>query len=267
MKKRIVVFILMLTVLLAGGCAKKGAEAPKTPNQPAAKTVELNVAAAASLQDAAKELANMYTAKHSNVKIIYNLASSGTLQKQIEEGAPTDLFISAGAKQMDALAEKNLIVAETRKDVLGNQLVLIAGKDSTLKNFTGLSDPAVDKISIGTPETVPAGKYALDTLTSLKLYDQIKSKLVLAKDVRQVLTYVETGNVEAGLVYKSDTYKVKEIKIVATAPESSHKPIVYPMAVIKDSTKQTEAKAFADFLNSSEAAKVFNKYGFTPLNK
>jgi molybdate transport system substrate-binding protein len=165
---------------------------------------------------------------------------------------------------MDTLAEKNLIVSDSRKDLLSNQLVLIAGKNSTLKDLNGLVDPNIKKVSIGTPETVPAGKYAQEALTTLNLYDKIKSKLVLAKDVRQVLTYVQTGNVDAGLVYKSDTYNVTDVKIVATAPENSHKPIVYPMAIIKASKNQTEAKAFADYLSSSEAASIFSKYEFIP---
>ncbi len=266
MKKRIIVFILLLAVALAGGCAKKEADTTKEPATPA-KTVELNVAAAASLKDAATELQSMYTAKHPEVKITFNFAASGTLQKQIEEGAPTDLFISAGKKQMDALAEKDLLVADSRKDLLGNDLVLIAGKDSILKDLNGLTDPAIKKISIGTPETVPAGKYAQEALTSLNLYDQLQAKIVMAKDVRQVLTYVETGNVDAGLVYKSDTYGADKVKVVTVVPESSHKPIVYPMSIIKASKNQKEAQAFADFLASSEAAAVFSKYQFNPLVK
>ena len=266
MKKRIVVFILLLTVILAGGCTKKETQIPKTQT-PTTRTVNLTVAAAASLKDAANELGKMYVAKHPEVKITYNFAASGVLQKQIEEGAPADLFISAGKKQMDALAAKDLIVADSRKDLLGNDLVLIAGKSSTLKDFAGLTDPAIKKISIGTPQTVPAGQYAQDALTNLKLYDQIKPRLVLAQDVRQVLTYVQTENVDAGLVYKSDTYNVSNINIVATAPESSHKPIVYPMAVIKASKNQSAATTFADYLASSEAATVFSKYEFKTMQK
>ncbi len=230
MKRNIIAFILLLTVIIAGGCSKT----------PVADTVELNVAAAASLTDAAKKIESLYIAQNPNTKITFNFASSGTLQKQIEEGAPTDLFISAGVKQMDALAEKDLIVADSRKNLLGNELILIAEKNSALQDFAGLTDPAIKRISIGTPETVPAGKYAQEALTSLNLYDQIKPKLVPAKDVRQVLTYVESGNVDAGLVYKSDTYQAKDIRIVTAAPSDSHKPIVYPMAIIKASQNQAE---------------------------
>lgn len=260
MKKYFLVGVLLLAVLLAG-CTKKEAQTTTPP------TVQLNVAAAASLKDAANELEAIYSKKHPEVKIYYNLAASGTLQHQIEQGAPTDLFISAGVKQMDALAQENLIVADSRQNLLGNQLVLIAGKNSTLKDFNGLTDQTINKVSIGTPETVPAGKYAQDTLTSLKLYNQIQSKLVLAKDVRQVLTYVQTENVDAGLVYRSDTYNVNDIKIIATAPENSHKPIVYPMAIIKASKNQSAARDFANFLASPEAAQIFSKYQFEPLQK
>ena len=182
----------------------------------------------------------------------------------MKKGLRRPIYLSG--RNNGALAEKDLIVAESRKNLLGNELILIAEKDSTLKDFAGLTDPAVKRISIGTPETVPAGKYAQEALTSLNLYDQIQPKLVLAKDVRQVLTYVETGNVDAGLVYKSDTYQVK-ISGSYAAPENSHKPIVYPLAIIKASQHQTEAQAFADFLSGDEATAVFSKYGFVPLQK
>jgi molybdate transport system substrate-binding protein len=167
---------------------------------------------------------------------------------------------------MDALATKDLLLADSRKDLLGNDLVLIARNDSKLAGFDGLKDPAV-KLSIGTPETVPAGKYAQETLTSLKLWDSLQSRLVQANDVRQVLTYVETGNVDAGLVYRSDAMMGKDIKVVAAAPDDSHKPIVYPMAVLKGTKHQKEVEAFAAFLSGSQAAGVFEKYGFKVPSK
>lgn len=261
MKKVFVFLALMLFVVAAvAGCG--GA---KEQQKAKAEPVNLTVSAAASLKDAAEELKAIYEKQHADVTITYNLAASGTLQKQIEEGAPADLFISAGKSQMDALAEKGLIVDASRKDLLGNELVLIAGKDSKLAGFDGLADASVKKISIGTPETVPAGQYAKETLTSLNLWDQLQPKLVLAKDVRQVLTYVETGNVDAGLVYRTDAVTGKEIKIVAAAPAGSNKPIVYPMAVIKSTKHQKEAEQFAKFLQSDDAVKVFEKYGFKAL--
>ncbi|NLB19174.1 MAG: molybdate ABC transporter substrate-binding protein [Syntrophomonadaceae bacterium] len=258
MKSYIVLVVLFFAVLLIGGCSN-------TDTPSADENVQLTIAAAASLQNVANEIKTLYAAEHPNVNITYNFASSGTLQNQIEEGAPVDLFISAGVKQMDALAEKDLIVAESRQDLLANELILIAVKDSKLRDFASLTDSSVNRISIGTPETVPAGKYAQETLTSLELYDQLLPKIVFAKDVRQVLTYVQTGNVDAGLVYRSDVYQEDDIVVVTAASENSHKPIVYPMAVIKASQNQAEAQAFAEFLTGSEASAMFAEYGFKPV--
>lgn len=231
-----------------------------------AEQVGLLISAAASLQDVAEELKVIYEKQHTNVAITYNFASSGALQKQIEEGAPADLFISAGKSQMDALAEKGLLLENSRKDLLGNELVLIAGKDnSNITGFEDLTGAAVDKIAVGEPSSVPVGQYSKETLTAMNLWEQLEPKMVLAKDVRQVLTYVESGNVEAGLVYQTDAIISKDVKIVAAAPTGSSKPIVYPMAVIKDTKYQKEAGDFAEFLQSSEAGAAFEKYGFVVL--
>jgi molybdate transport system substrate-binding protein len=258
LKKFLLLGLMFVVMAVMAGCG--GGQ-----QQSGASPVDLTVAAAASLQDAAVELKDIYEQRHANVKITYNFASSGTLQKQIEEGAPADLFVSAGKSQMDALSAKELIVESTRKDLLGNELVLIAGQDSDLSGFEGLTDPGVVRIGIGEPETVPAGKYAKEALTYLDLWGKIETKLVLAKDVRQVLTYVETGNAEAGLVYRSDTIGSEKIKIVAAAPAGSHNPIVYPMAVVKSTKYQKEAEDLAGFLVSDEAARVFEKYGFKTI--
>lgn len=254
--------LMVFIVVAATGCGSGQEQA-----QSKAEPVELTILAAASLTDAAEELKDIYVAGRPEVKITYSFASSGTLQKQIEEGAPADLFISAGKSQMDALAEKDLIVAETRRDLLSNDLVLITQEDNTLAGFDELTGSGVEQMSIGTPETVPAGKYAKEALENLGLWDKIQSKLVPAKDVRQVLTYVETGNVDAGLVYGSDAIMGQGIKVVAVAPADSHAPIVYPMAVIKDSAHPDETNAFTEFLSGAEAAQIFDKYGFQSLSK
>lgn len=257
--KKIYVFLafLLFAVVALTGCGGSK-ELPKAETEP----VNLTVSAAASLKDAVGELKTIYEKQHTDVTITNNLAASGTLQKQIEEGAPADLFISAGKSQMDALSQKGLIIEESRKDLLGNEMVLIAGKDSKLTGFDGLTDPSIEKISIGTPETVPAGKYAQEALISLKLWDQLQSKIVQAKDVRQVLTYVETGNVDAGLVYRTDAIVGKDIKVISAAPEGSYKSIVYPIAIIKSTKYQKQTEEFVKFLQTDEAVKVFEKYGF-----
>jgi molybdate transport system substrate-binding protein len=210
----------------------------------------------------------MYGKKEPEVELQFNLGSSGMLQKQIEEGAPVDLFISAGKKQMDELAAKGLIIPETRSDLLGNELVLIVTKEKTnvIKTFADLADKA-NSISIGQPESVPAGKYGKETLTSLKLWDKVEKKIVFAKDVRQVLAYVDSGNVDAGLVYRSDTVALKSAHMAAVAPKGSHSPIVYPMAAVKSSKNLEVTKKFMDFLKTPEPAKVFANYKFIPLKQ
>lgn len=255
--------LVMFIVTALAGCGRAGKEQPKTEAEP----VNLTISAAASLKDAAEELKDIYITKHPEVSVTYNFASSGTLQKQIEEGAPADVFISASKSKMDALAEKKLIVEKTRQDLLNNEIVLITQSDNNLTSFEELAGSEVDKVSIGVPESVPAGRYAKEALVSLGLWEKIQLKLVLAKDVRQVLTYVETSNVDAGLVYSSDTVIGKGIRIVATAPAGSHKPIVYPVAVIKGTGHPEEAMAFIEFTSGEEAAQIFAKYGFKPLNK
>lgn len=258
--KKILALLVAYLILFATttGCGSK-----KTVASP----VNLTVSAASSLKDAAVELKTIYEQQNPGITITYNFAASGTLQKQIEEGAPVDLFISAGQAQMDALTGKGLVLEGSRKNLLGNDLVLIAKNDSQLTSFKELVSQSVARISIGAPEIVPAGNYAREALTSLGIWDSIQTKLVLAKDVRQVLTYVETGNVDAGLVYRSDALTGKSIKVVDTAPAGSHKPIVYPMGVIKSTSYQKQVIAFASFLTGNEASRVFEKYGFKTLKE
>ncbi len=225
----------------------------------------LKVSAAISLQDVMEELRRIYTQKYSNVNITYRFCASGTLAREIEEGISADIFISAGESQMDDLAKKRLIVDTSRKDLLSNELVLIAPKNSKLSSFTGLNDPSIAKIGIGTPQTVPAGMYAKETLTSLHLWDKISSKLVYYPNVRRVLESVESGEVDAGLVYRTDALSGTNIKTVAVASAGSHSPILYPMAIIKKSSNMEEAGKFASFISSDEAAQIFSKYGFIVL--
>lgn len=252
-------FLLILTSI---GCSAGKTNDPAT-NVAKAEPTEIMISAAASLQNSMNEVQKEYALKKPKVKLIINFAGSGTLQQQIEQGAPADLFVSAGKKQMDALETKNLLIKESRIDLLGNDLVLITGKDNS--KITSLEDlTKADKISIGTPESVPAGNYAKESLTSLKLWDAVQP-LVLAKDVTQVLNYVETGNVEAGLVYQSDAQGSTKVKVVTVVPESSHASIVYPAAVISATKNKQVAEDFLKYLQSSDAMKIFETYGFKTL--
>jgi len=264
--KRFLLLLSFFTIFLFL-LAITGYSGEKEQKEIKSSNLQLTVAAATSLHGVADELKTIYIKQHPEITITYNFASSGTLQKQIEEGAPFDLFISAGQKQMDTVAEEGLIIEISRKNLLGNELVLIAGRDSKLTGFESLTGVNVGKISIGTPDTVPAGKYAKETFTTLGIWEKLQPKLVLAKDVRQVLTYVETGNVDAGVLYRSDVMMGQGVKIISVAPSESHNPIVYPMAILKNSKQQKEAEDFAAFWGSEQAAKIFKKYGFKLLNK
>lgn len=251
-------WMLCLCALLVGCGTENQSEVTGT------KQVRLTISVAVSLTDAMKAIAPLYQQENQGVKIDYNFASSGSLQRQIEQGAPVDVFISAASKQMDALQGKKLIIEETRKNILRNSIVSIVPLSSTdISDFQDLTSSSVKKISIGEPESVPAGRYAREVLISLRIYDRLKEKIVFAKDVRQVLAYVETGNVEAGLVYQTDAKISDKVKIVAIAPESSHAPVLYPVAVIEDSKNAEAAKEFVQFLLSDAAGKVFADYGFT----
>lgn len=224
---------------------------------------QIIVSAAASLTDALKELALLYQQSRS-VTPRYNFASSGALQQQIENGAPADVFISAATKQMDALQQKNLLIPNTRRNLLTNRLVLVVPANSTgITNLKSLTDVRVKRIAIGDPRSVPAGQYAEEALTKAGVWGQLKPKYVLANNVRQVLQFVEAGNADAGLVYLTDAKTTNSVKIAQTIPANLHSPITYPIAVLKNSRNQTSARNFVQFLLSNPARKVFQKYGFT----
>jgi molybdate transport system substrate-binding protein len=248
--------LLFLSVVLVAQtaliCAERGS----------AQTT-LSIAAAASLKDAVSEAEAAYAQSQPRLEFRNNFGSSGTLAVQIDQGAPVDVFLSAAAKPMDDLESKGLIVAGTRRNLLRNSLVLIAPLDSQLQDFQGLTATSVRLIALGDPASVPAGQYGRQTLSSLHLLDQLNPKFVLAKDVRQVLAYVETGNADAGLVYATDAKISTKVRVVATAPDSAHDPIVYPVAVVKGTSNEQAARSFVDYLGSPGARAIFIKHGFT----
>ena len=258
--------ISILSLLFMLGCDRIHNIQLGNPIQ-ANSSIELTVSAAASLKNVMQEIALLYQQEYPDNKIIYNFASSGSLQRQIEQGAPVDVFISAAVTKMDALEKQDLLLRETRRDLLKNQIVLVApksNKNNSLKldSFDDLTTNKITTIALGEPNSVPAGQYAQQVLTSFKIAKKVNSQAVYAKDVRQVLNYVTTGNVDAGIVYRTDAQVSDNVQIVATAPETSHSPVIYPIAVIKDSDNSDTASELIEFLTTPEAQEVFENYGF-----
>lgn len=268
-RKNYLLFLLALVLTIGTfsltGCNDSN-EQPGADGGEVGEPVELYISAAASLTDALIEIEQEYN-KQSNAILTFNFAGSGTLQKQIEEGAPCDLFISASKGHMDALEELDIIDAESRTNLLGNTLVLIASSEKAqeINKLDYLKEGKPESICIGEPETVPAGKYAKEVLNSMGAWEALEDKIIYAKDVKQVIEYVDTGNVDCGFVYESDALLLKTGKIADYSPEGSHSPIVYPAALIKDSQNKEEAAAFYEFIKSDEIMKIFEKYGFTIL--
>ncbi len=251
--------LLLSALALLAGCRTHTATNNATPAQ-----AELTVSAAVSLKDAFNEIGQLYEAR-TGAHVNFNFGASGLLQKQLEQAAPVDVFASAAEKQMNELAGKGLILADTRRDFARNALVLIVPANSPVQlyAFDQLTRASVRKIAIGNPKTVPAGQYAAQTLTQLGLWSELQPKLVLAEDVRQVLDYVARGEVEAGIVYQTDV-AVGNGKVtgVATAQAEWHEPLLYPIAVVKDSQHADAARAFVQFVLSPEGQSVLTKHGF-----
>lgn len=273
MRIRESIFILLLLLLLVTGCTTKNEEGPaknqnqENTNDGKTEKVELTISAAASLEDAFNELKPVFEEEYPNIKLFFNFGGSGALQKQIIQGAPVDLFFSAAEDKFDELVEQSLIDKNQGKDMLKNSLVLIIPKGSkdSVKGVEDLVRLNDKKIALGTPEAVPAGNYGKQALEYLDIWDEIKSNIVFAKDVRQVLTYVETGNVGAGLVYKTDALTTNKVIVVSEAPETSHDPIVYPVGIIKSTKHMKESELFFQFLQKDAVKDIFEKYGFNVL--
>lgn len=235
------------------------------------KKAILTVSAASSLTDAMKEINSLYLKDKQNTVILMNFNGSGSLERQIENGAPTDIFISASINQMDNLQEKHLIINDTRKNLLSNKIVMIVPDTSTL-GLTGFMDLAKDniqKIAIGDPESVPAGMYAEQVFDKFAITGKVLPKLIICSNVRQVLTYVESKNVDAGIVFFSDTKNNRnadKIKIAATGPDSVNTKIVYPVAIIKSTSIFEAAKDYENFLFGNDAKMIFKKYGFIVIS-
>jgi len=228
--------------------------------------VELNVFAAASLTDALKEIGGAYE-KQSGDKISFNLGASSLLARQIEEGAPADIFFSADEAKMNGLAAKGLISDATRKSLLSNSLVIVTSSDSDLRitSPADLAGAKVRRIALADPKAVPAGIYSKTFLEQEKLWPAVESRVVPVDNVRAALAAVESGNIEVGIVFKTDAAISKKVKIAYEVPSQSGPKISYPLAVLKQSRHAESASAFVKYLGSGDAAKVFDKYGFIVL--
>lgn len=259
MKRKIGILALTLCLVLGlVGCSSEN----NASSSEKGETVELNISAAASLQEAMKEIETEFKKVNPDVKLVVNLGASGALMQQIQEGAPCDVFISAGAKQMNQLIDDGIVEKDDSKTLLINDLVLVAAKGEKVDSLDALKGDDISKIAIGDPESVPAGKYGKEVLDNTNLYDSVKDKLVLAKDVKEVLSWVQQGNAQVGFVYLSDTVGIDNIDVVLTTDKDTHSLIAYPIAVLKESKQNEAAKKFEEFMLSEDGQAILEKYGF-----
>ena len=232
-----------------------------------ASAQELLVSAAVSMRDAVAELGRAFTSGRPGVTVRFNFGASGELQKQIEAGAPLDVFISAGQRQMDELAKRALILPGSRRVFARNTLAVIKPADSSidLVRPADLLDPRVRRIAIGNPRTVPVGQYTEESLRALGLWHQLQPRLVLAENVRQALDYVARGEVDAGFVYATDVAVRRDrVREAFRMLEDTHTPVTYPAAVVRDSRHPALGQAFVDGLLGPEGRAILERLGFQP---
>jgi molybdate transport system substrate-binding protein len=228
---------------------------------------ELVLSVTVSMKEAVEALGRDFAARRPGVVLRYNFGASGDLQKQIEAGAPVDVFVSAAQRQMDELEQKRLLVVASRRAFARNVLVVVKPKDSPvdLTRPADLLDGRVGRIVVGNPKTVPAGQYAEESLRTLGLWERLQSKLVFAENVRQALDYVARGEVEAGFVYATDAVaRGGQVKEAFRPGEETYRPVVYPAAVVAGTAQAALAQAFVDLLVSREGQAVLARFGFQP---
>ncbi len=252
MKKRLALLCLWLL------CGPVGAADPAT----------VTVFGAASLTNVLQDLGDGFTAQTS-IPVRFSFAASSALAKQIENGAPADVFFSADLEWMDYLQERNLIQRATRHDVLGNRLVLIAPTDSVVKlkiaaNFPLAAALGNGKLATGDPDSVPAGRYAKQALVHLRVWDGVAGAIVRADSVRSALAFVDRGEAPLGIVYETDALVDNHVRIVDTFPADSHAPIIYPLALT--SSAKADAAKFVAYLRGPAGDAAFLHYGFKPLH-
>jgi molybdate transport system substrate-binding protein len=247
---RPIVILLLLAAVLSVPC----------------RAAELNVFAAASLTDALQEIAAAYE-KGGGDRVVLNLGASSALARQIQEGAPADLFLSADEEKMNGLEKKKLLLSGTRKSVLSNTLVIVVPADSTLK-ITGIKDltaPGLRALALAEPQTVPAGIYAKEYLRKQGIWSKVIDRVIPTENVRAALAAVESGNADAGIVYKTDAGISKRVRIAWEVPRAEGPAISYPFAILAGSERKEAARRFLAHLESPAALAVFRKYGFLIL--
>ncbi len=230
----------------------------------AAQAQTVHLSAAASMTDAFKEMIADFSRNHAEATFLSNFASSGSLAKQIEQGAPTDIFVSANPKWMQYLLEKQLIAPDTVRIFAYNQLVFVGIKRSAELSMAGLT--GLDRIALGTPQSVPAGQYARQAMEHVGIYAPLQQarKLVMAKDVRQALIYADRGEVDGAFVYKTDALLAKNAEILFVVPEDHYDRVSYPIALTAKGGENYLAGAFYEYIQSLEATAILARYGFEP---
>lgn len=232
-----------------------------------ARAQELTLSVAISMKEAVEAIGRDFIKSRPGVVLLYNLGSSGELQQQIEAGAPVDLFISAAQRQMDELEKKGLIRPETRRIFARNVLTVIKPADSKLDlaRPDDLLKPEVQRIVVGNPKSVPVGQYSEESLRAAGLWDKLQPKLVFSENVRQALDYVSRGEVDAGFVYTTDAaIRTDRVKEAFRPAHDTYRPVLYPVAILKDSRQPALAQAFLDRLLSREGQAALARLGFQP---
>lgn len=258
-KKLILAIAAILTVgLFVSGCTDTDTGTGPTQN------TTITVSAAASLTEAFTAMEKEFETENPGTDVVFNFAASGTLRSQIEGGAPIDVFASAAQDQMDILASKSLIRNDTREDFVENSIVLIVPSGNGL-GITGVEDLTrsdVKNIAIGNPETVPAGKYAKESLTSAGIWDSVSGKMLMGENVKQVLVYVERGEVDAGFVFSTDASSAQEGRVEVVTPVPVSTPVTYPIAVVASTRHLKESQKFVDFVTGETGRTILEQYGF-----
>ncbi|HEX2205993.1 MAG TPA: molybdate ABC transporter substrate-binding protein [Longimicrobium sp.] len=256
-RSRLAIPLAFFFALLPAACRDRGREAE-------APRVVLTVAAAASLREAMGELEAAYEAENRGVDVRTTFGASGLLRQQVEQGAPVDVFVSAAEGPIDALQAAGLVDPRSRRVLAGNELVLVVPQGSTapVRGFGDLDAPEVRRVALGAPASVPAGEYADEVLRALGIREAVARKAVYGQNVRQVLAYVESGDADAGVVYRTDAAVSRRVRLVASAPPGTHGPITYPVAVVRRTRAPEAARAYVAFLLGPEGRAVLRRRGF-----